>query len=38
MGPIFLPDHLDLDFYDRYYPAEAIPAHIRDHPTHRHTR
>ena len=29
--------HLDLDFYDRYYPAEAIPAHIRDHPTHRHT-
>lgn len=30
--------HLDLDFYDRYYPAEAIPVHIRDHPTHRHTR
>ncbi|MGW1027689.1 hypothetical protein ACWD4J_29000 [Streptomyces sp. NPDC002577] len=23
--------HLDLDFYDRYYPGEAVPAHIRTH-------
>jgi hypothetical protein len=23
--------HLDLDFYDRYYPPEALPAHVRSH-------
>ena len=23
--------HLDVDFYDRYYPAEALPAHVRAH-------
>jgi len=23
--------HLDIDFYDHYYPSEAVPAHIRDH-------
>jgi hypothetical protein len=23
--------HLDIDFYDRYYPPEALPAHVRSH-------
>ena len=23
--------HLDVEFYDRYYPEEAVPRHIRDH-------
>ena len=23
--------HLDVDFYDRYYPRAAVPDHIRDH-------
>ena len=23
--------HLDIDFYDRYYPREAVPEHIRRH-------
>ncbi len=23
--------HLDVEFYDRYYPPEALPAHIRSH-------
>jgi hypothetical protein len=23
--------HLDVDFYDRYYPPEALPAHVRTH-------
>jgi hypothetical protein len=23
--------HLDVEFYDRYYPQEALPAHIRSH-------
>ena len=23
--------HLDVDFYDRYYPPEALPAHVRSH-------
>ncbi len=23
--------HLDVDFYDRYYPKEAVPRHIRNH-------
>jgi hypothetical protein len=23
--------HLDADFYDTYYPVEAVPRHIRDH-------
>jgi len=23
--------HLDIDFYDRYYPADAIPARVRAH-------
>jgi hypothetical protein len=23
--------HLDVDFYDRYYPPEAVPAHVRSH-------
>ncbi len=23
--------HLDIGFYDRYYPSEAVPGHIRDH-------
>jgi hypothetical protein len=23
--------HLDIDFYDRYYPREAVPEHIRSH-------
>jgi hypothetical protein len=23
--------HLDVDFYDRYYPPEALPEHVRSH-------
>ena len=23
--------HLDIDFYDRFYPPEAVPAHVRSH-------
>jgi hypothetical protein len=23
--------HLDVEFYDRYYPPEALPPHVRDH-------
>lgn len=23
--------HLDVEFYDRYYPPEALPAHVRSH-------
>jgi hypothetical protein len=23
--------HLDVDFYDRYYPQDALPAHVRSH-------
>jgi hypothetical protein len=23
--------HLDVDFYDRYYPPEALPPHVRSH-------
>jgi hypothetical protein len=23
--------HLDVEFYDRYYPAEALPPHVRSH-------
>ena len=23
--------HLDIEFYDRYYPPEALPAHVRSH-------
>jgi hypothetical protein len=23
--------HLDVDFYDRYYPQEALPPHVRSH-------
>jgi hypothetical protein len=23
--------HLDVDFYDRYYPPEALPGHVRSH-------
>jgi hypothetical protein len=23
--------HLDVDFYDRFYPPEALPAHVRSH-------
>jgi hypothetical protein len=23
--------HLDLEFYDRFYPPEAVPPHVRDH-------
>jgi hypothetical protein len=23
--------HLDVEFYDRYYPQEALPAHVRNH-------
>jgi hypothetical protein len=23
--------HLDIDFYDRYYPREAVPEHVRSH-------
>ncbi|MGZ4372629.1 MAG: hypothetical protein ACXVRQ_10585, partial [Gaiellaceae bacterium] len=23
--------HLDTEFYDRYYPPEALPAHVRSH-------
>jgi hypothetical protein len=23
--------HLDIEFYDRYYPPEALPAHMRSH-------
>ncbi|MGH2871658.1 MAG: hypothetical protein ACRDL5_04255 [Solirubrobacteraceae bacterium] len=23
--------HLEVDFYDRYYPPEAVPAHVRSH-------
>jgi hypothetical protein len=23
--------HLDVEFYDRYYPEEALPAHVRSH-------
>ena len=23
--------HLDVDFYDRHYPPEALPPHVRSH-------
>ena len=23
--------HLDLGFYDRFYPPDAVPRHVRDH-------
>ena len=23
--------HLDVEFYDRYYPPEALPQHVRSH-------
>jgi len=23
--------HLDVDFYDRYYPPDALPPHVRSH-------
>jgi hypothetical protein len=23
--------HLDLEFYDRFYPPEAVPPHVRNH-------
>ena len=23
--------HLDVEFYDRYYPPEALPGHVRSH-------
>ena len=28
--------HLDVEFYDRYYPKEAVPRHIRNHMRHWH--
>lgn len=27
----FQAQHLDIGFYDRYYPREAVPAHVRSH-------
>jgi hypothetical protein len=28
--------HLDVAFYDRYYPKEALPRHVRNHMRHWH--
>jgi hypothetical protein len=27
----FQAHHLDTEFYDRYYPDDSLPAHVRDH-------